>query len=76
MIKAIFSHLVDSVLNTPQPSSPTSNQSVTSPVQNSPFKTSTFIYFILIVTCMFKTIEDNRVYKNYFLGYINVILVA
>ncbi|GFQ69294.1 ubiquitin-protein ligase E3B [Trichonephila clavata] len=39
MIKTMFSHLVESVLATPQPSSPT-NQSATSPVQNSPFKTS------------------------------------
>ncbi|XP_054713011.1 ubiquitin-protein ligase E3B-like [Uloborus diversus] len=42
MITAIFSHLVDSVLAAPQPSSPTSNQTVTSPVQSSPFKTSIF----------------------------------
>ncbi|PRD24857.1 UNVERIFIED_CONTAM: Ube3b [Trichonephila clavipes] len=39
MIKTMFSHLVESVLATPQPSSPT-NQSATSPVQNSPFKTN------------------------------------
>ncbi|GIY67610.1 ubiquitin-protein ligase E3B [Caerostris darwini] len=41
MIKTMFSHLVESVLTTPQPSSPT-NQSATSPVQNSPFKTNIF----------------------------------
>ncbi|GFT97388.1 ubiquitin-protein ligase E3B [Nephila pilipes] len=41
MIKTMFSHLVESVLATPQPSSPT-NQSATSPVQNSPFKTNIF----------------------------------
>lgn len=47
MIKAIFSHLVDSVLNTPQPSSPISNHNATSPMQNSPFKTSN--YFVSLV---------------------------
>lgn len=46
MIKAVFSHLVDSVLNPPQPSSPTSNQTATSPVLNSPFKTSKFFVSI------------------------------
>lgn len=42
MIKTMFSHLVDSVANTTQPSSPTSNQTAISPVQNSPFKTNIF----------------------------------
>ncbi|XP_042898295.1 ubiquitin-protein ligase E3B [Parasteatoda tepidariorum] len=42
MIKAMFSHLVDSVTNAPQPSSPTANNPATSPVQNSPFKTNIF----------------------------------
>ncbi|KAF8796101.1 Ubiquitin-protein ligase E3B like protein [Argiope bruennichi] len=41
MIKTMFSHLVESVLTTPQPSSPT-NQSAISPIQNSPFKTNIF----------------------------------
>lgn len=52
MIKAIFSHLVDSVLNTPQPSSPTSNHNATSPIQNSPFKTSNSFFFLIEVYLM------------------------